>query len=97
MVVDICVCYIVCFFYGMGCSMVICDVCGNDYDKSFIFQQGGCSGMFDLFECVIYVFVLCCVYCDCVIIGYGVEGNGCIFCCVYCVGYVGVKGIVDWV
>ena len=33
--------------------MATCDVCGNDYDKSFTLQQGGRSSTFDSFECAI--------------------------------------------
>lgn len=82
-------------FHGTGCSMATCDVCGNDYDKSFTLQQGGRSGTFDSFECAIHAFAPRCAHCDCAIIGHGVEGNGRIFCCAHCAGHAGVKGIAD--
>ncbi len=55
--------------------MATCDVCGNNYDKSFTLQQGGRSGTFDSFECAIHAFAPRCAHCDCAVIGHGVEGT----------------------
>ena len=77
------------------CHMATCDVCGNNYDKSFTLQQGGRSGTFDSFECAIHAFAPRCAHCDCAVIGHGVEGKGQIFCCAHCAGHAGVQGVAD--
>jgi hypothetical protein len=76
-------------------EMATCDVCGNDYDKSFTLQQGGRSGTFDSFECAIHAFAPHCAHCDCAVIGHGVEGDGRIFCCAHCASHAGVQGVAD--
>lgn len=75
--------------------MATCDVCGNNYDKSFTLQQGGRSGTFDSFECAIHAFAPRCAHCDCAVIGHGVEGKGQIFCCAHCAGHAGIQGVAD--
>ena len=35
--------------------MAQCEVCGNNYDKSFEVMQGGTSHTFDSFECAIHL------------------------------------------
>lgn len=35
-------------------AMARCDVCGNDYDKSFSVNTATGSGTFDCFECAIH-------------------------------------------
>ena len=34
--------------------MVVCEVCGNDYDKAFEVRAGGATHVFDSFECAIH-------------------------------------------
>jgi hypothetical protein len=34
--------------------MATCDVCGNEYDKSFKIAKGGRTMTFDSFECAIH-------------------------------------------
>jgi hypothetical protein len=41
-------------FSGKESSMARCEVCGNDYDKSFEVTVGGASHVFDSFECAIH-------------------------------------------
>jgi hypothetical protein len=38
--------------------MAKCDVCGNDYDKSFEVVRGGTRHTFDSFECAIHKMAL---------------------------------------
>lgn len=64
--------------------MATCDVCGNDYDRSFTITQGSAKKTFDSFECAIHAMAPRCAHCDCVVIGHGVEGDGKIYCCEHC-------------
>ena len=43
--------------------MATCDVCGNDYDKSFEIIKGGESRTFDCFECAIHAMAPKCAHC----------------------------------
>ncbi len=53
--------------------MAKCEVCGNDYDKSFTVTLGGRSHTFDSFECAIHALAPACIRCGCKIVGHGVE------------------------
>jgi hypothetical protein len=64
--------------------MARCEVCGNDYDKSFDVTLGGESHTFDSFECAIHALAPTCKHCDCHVIGHGVEVDGEIYCCSHC-------------
>jgi len=75
--------------------MGICDVCGNDYDKSFDIVQGGRKGTFDSFECAIHAFAPKCAHCGCGIIGHGAEHAGKFYCCAHCAKHSGIVGIDD--
>lgn len=75
--------------------MARCDVCGNDYDKSFTVTLGGRTQTFDAFECAIHALAPTCPHCGCKIIGHGVEGGGRIFCCAHCAAKAGVRGLED--
>ena len=75
--------------------MAKCDVCGNDYDKSFTVTLGGKTGTFDAFECAIQAFAPQCAHCSCRIIGHGVEARGTIYCCAHCAKHEGVRGLSD--
>jgi hypothetical protein len=61
-----------------------CDVCGNDYDKSFEVVAGGKTMTFDAFECAIQALAPRCGHCECMIIGHGVEVDEVIYCCAHC-------------
>ena len=43
--------------------MAICDVCGNDYDKSFEIRRGPVTYTFDCFECAIHRLAPQCAHC----------------------------------
>jgi hypothetical protein len=75
--------------------MAQCEVCGNDYDKSFEVTYGGNTHTFDSFECAIHALAARCEHCDCRVIGHGVEGDGRFFCCAHCATASGVTGVAD--
>ncbi len=64
--------------------MAKCELCGNDYDKSFEVRLEGRTHVFDSFECAIHALAPMCSHCGCRVIGHGVEEEGQIFCCVHC-------------
>jgi hypothetical protein len=75
--------------------MATCDVCGNDYDKTFEVTRGGEKHTFDSFECAIHAMAPTCDHCGTRIIGHGVESNGSIFCCANCAELEGVTALRD--
>jgi hypothetical protein len=64
--------------------MPACEVCGNNYDKSFELIAGGVRHVFDSFECAIQAVAPRCTHCGCHIIGHGMEANGDYYCCAHC-------------
>jgi hypothetical protein len=75
--------------------MAKCDVCGNDYDKSFQVQSNGSTYTFDSFECAIHQLAPSCAHCGCRIVGHGVEADGVMFCGAHCARNVGVGRVAD--
>jgi Rieske Fe-S protein len=75
--------------------MAKCDVCGNDYDKTFQVVRGDETGTFDSFECAIHAMAPICEHCGCRVIGHGVEADGRIFCCAHCAQEMGVTTLAD--
>ena len=76
--------------------MAKCDVCGNDYDKSFQIISAGKTRTFDSFECAIHMLAPSCSHCGCRIIGHGVEAaSGRYFCCANCAEKAGISGLRD--
>lgn len=75
--------------------MAVCEVCGNDYDKSFQVTSAGRSHTFDSFECAIHALAPQCPHCRCRIIGHGVEAEGEIFCCAHCARQSGRRELTD--
>jgi hypothetical protein len=73
--------------------MARCEVCGNDYDKSFqIDMPGHSTHTFDCFECAIHAMAPTCTHCGCRVVGHGTEISGSIFCCASCANHAaGVK------
>jgi Rieske Fe-S protein len=71
-----------------------CEVCGNDYDKSFIVMDGN-THVFDSFECAIHALAPTCAHCGCRVIGHGAEAQGRIFCCAQCARQIGVGELRD--
>ena len=72
-----------------------CEVCGNDYDKTFTVQMGGQDHTFDSFECAIHALAPTCAHCGCHVVGHGVEQGDEIFCCAHCAKESGVSGLID--
>jgi hypothetical protein len=75
--------------------MARCEVCGNDYDKSFEVIKAGVPHVFDSFECAIHALALVCDHCGCKIIGHGVEADGRTYCCAHCAREEGVRTVSD--
>jgi Rieske Fe-S protein len=75
--------------------MAVCEVCGNNYDKSFNVVINGKSHTFDSFECAIHALAPSCSHCGCKIIGHGLEKDGVFFCCAHCAESKGVSGFED--
>ncbi|MDQ3915218.1 MAG: hypothetical protein M3323_07820 [Actinomycetota bacterium] len=78
--------------------MAKCDICGNEYDKSFevrFASQPGDVHTFDSFECAIHALAPVCEHCGCKVIGHGVEADGAFYCCAHCAGAAGVTGVSD--
>jgi hypothetical protein len=72
-----------------------CEVCGNDYDKSFTVTMQGRKHTFDSFECAIHALAPACAHCGCKVVGHGVEQAGTVFCCASCAKQAGVAGLKD--
>jgi len=75
--------------------MATCQVCGNDYDKSFQVTMAGGTHTFDSFECAIHLLAPSCDHCGCRIIGHGVEADGVIYCSASCAQTEGVSQLKD--
>ena len=75
--------------------MARCELCGNDYDKTFEVVLGGRRHVFDSFECAIHVLAPTCKHCGCKIVGHGVEGEGHLYCCAHCARESGVENVSD--
>ena len=72
-----------------------CEVCGNDYDKTFTVVLGEERHTFDSFECAIHALAPTCAHCGCHVVGHGVESDESIFCCAHCAKESGSKGLID--
>jgi len=66
--------------------MAQCEVCGNEYDKSF--QVTMADG-------TIHALAPVCEYCGVKVIGHGVEANGHFYCCAHCASMAGASGVAD--
>jgi hypothetical protein len=75
--------------------MAKCDLCGNEYDKTFQIIQGDKRMTFDSFECAIHVVAPTCAHCQCRILGHGVEADGEMCCCASCARHSGKQGLAD--
>ena len=75
--------------------MATCEVCGNEYDKTFEVTRAGESHTFDSFECAIHALAPVCEHCGVKIVGHGIESDGRFFCCAHCAEREGVTAAVD--
>lgn len=80
-----------------GPNMATCEVCGNDYPRSFdVIAGDGSKHTFDSFECAIHRLAPSCEHCGCRILGHGIEArDGTFYCCASCTRHVGERGAVD--
>ena len=74
---------------------MVCEQCGNDYDKSFTVTMNGTAHVFDCFECAIQTLAPRCSRCGCRIVGHGAEAVGEMFCGAHCAGEAGVTELRD--
>ena len=72
-----------------------CEVCGNEYDKSFDVVQGGAWHTFDSFECAVHALAPTCAHCGCKVIGHGMEAQGTFYCCASCAKMAGHGDLKD--
>jgi hypothetical protein len=77
--------------------MARCEVCGNDYYRSFEVVAGGSRHVFDSFECAIHQLAPVCNHCGVKIAGHGIEAEGVFYCCAHCARQSGEVGAVDHV
>ena len=75
--------------------MAQCEVCGNEYDKSFEIRASGQTHVFDSFECAIHQLAPKCAHCGCRIVGHGIEAGSEMFCCANCARHNGVRQAAD--
>lgn len=75
--------------------MGICDVCGNNYGKSFEVITRSGTYTFDCLECAIQAIAPECAHCGCRIIGHGVEAGDNYYCCAHCAQASGITDIRD--
>jgi hypothetical protein len=75
--------------------MAQCEVCGNDYDKSFEVAMAGTRHVFDSFECAIHALAPTCRHCGCRIVGHGIEVTGIFYCCAFCARADGTRSVAD--
>jgi len=75
--------------------MPVCEVCGNDYHRSFEVLAAGERHVFDSFECAIHRLAPRCEHCGIKVVGHGIEADGLIYCCAHCARHEGVEGAVD--
>jgi len=76
--------------------MARCEVCGNDYDKSFRVETAdGGRHTFDSLECAVHALAPSCAHCGVRVTGHGLENAGNVFCCAHCAEARGVHGFAD--
>lgn len=75
--------------------MAQCELCGNDYQRSFEVVMEGKRHVFDSFECAIQSLAPECEHCGCRIIGHGIEAGEAFYCCAHCARESGVMAAVD--
>jgi hypothetical protein len=75
--------------------MTRCEVCGNEYDKTFEVRMAGRSFTFDSLECAAQRIAPVCGQCGCRVLGHGVEQEGELFCCAHCARAKGKQGLRD--
>lgn len=72
-----------------------CEVCGNEYDKTFEVKMEKQTHIFDSFECAIQALAPTCSHCGCKIVGHGVEADDAFYCCAHCANKAGKDSLRD--
>ena len=80
---------------ALRAGMRPCDVCGNQYDKSFEVIVEGVTHVFDCFACAIQALAPRCATCKTIIIGHGMESGAEYYCCAHCARSAGVREMQD--
>jgi hypothetical protein len=76
--------------------MARCEVCGNEYARSFEVLAAGERHVFDSFECAIQMLAPSCAHCGCRVIGHGLEDAlNQVFCCAHCARAAGAELAAD--
>lgn len=75
--------------------MAKCEVCGNDYDRSFEILMSGERHIFDSFECAVHALAPRCEACGVRIVGHGLQKGDKVFCCNACAEQKGVSELQD--
>jgi hypothetical protein len=75
--------------------MACCEVCGNDYDKSFEVRRAGENHVFDSFECAVHAMAPKCEVCGISVLGHGIEADGKFYCCAHCARGAGQTAAKD--
>ena len=76
-------------------AMLVCESCGNAYDKPFVVTLEGEAHAFDCFECAIEKLAPRCGHCGTRIIGHGLEKDARIYCCAHCASAEGAVELQD--
>ena len=82
-------------FSKKGHPMAQCEVCGNDYDKTFQVPHEREAENIRHSECAIQALAPVCSHCRCRVIGHGVEQSGTIFRCAHCAKQAGARELRD--
>lgn len=72
-----------------------CEVCHNEYAKSFTVNYRGQTHTFDSFECAIHALAPRCDFCGIRILGHGVEASDRMFCSAHCARSEGYQSAND--
>ena len=73
-----------------------CEVCGNEYDKTFQVVMDGDTHTFDSFECAAHALAPRCARCGVRVMGHGVEDSDeAIYCCAHCAKQAGEDKLRD--
>jgi hypothetical protein len=75
--------------------MAKCEVCGNEYHRTFQVTMDDEVHTFDSFECAMHKLAPECDHCGCRIVGHGIEADDVFFCCANCARESGVTAVAD--
>lgn len=76
--------------------MAKCELCGNQYHRSFeVITDAGEKHVFDSFECAIHALAPECDNCGVKIVGHGIEAGETFYCCAHCARQEGITEAVD--